>query len=139
MGSLPRRVVICTAALGMVIAGCAPDQPVPPEPSVSTTTAAGEPGVPRAAGVSPGGVTTRVDAAAAATESQYGQACLAAKRWFDERGGDPRSLVEDYLKTVQDPGFVGPATFDARWAELTPGQQAGVIMAAAGAADGVCG
>lgn len=136
MHVFPRSTAVCGTVLAILIAGCSSGEPGEPEPSVQTTTPAGQ--TPTAGGVSSGGVTTRVDAPAEATESQYGQACLAAKRWFDERGGDPRTLVEAYLKTVQEPGFVGPATFDARWAELTPGQQAGVVMAAAGAADGQC-
>lgn len=89
--------------------------------------------------VSPGGVTTEVNVPSEATESQYGQACLAAKRWMDERGGDPLTLVEPYLKTVQDPAFVGPGNFDTPWAQLTPAQQAGVIIAANAAANQKCG
>ena len=85
--------------------------------------------------VSPDGVTTVVDVPSEATENQYGQACLAAKRWFDE---NPEP-VEAYLKTVQADGAVGPATFDTSWADLTPAQQAGVIMAANAAARGECG
>jgi len=91
-----------------------------------------------AAGISPGGVTTSVDVPSEATESQYGQACHAARLWLDERHEDPRTLVEPYLRTLQDPAFVGPATFDAPWVQLTPPQQAGVIMAANAAADGQC-
>ena len=86
--------------------------------------------------VPPGGIG--ISSAAEATESQYGQACLAAKDWLDERGEDPKALVESYLKVVQDPAFVGPATFDTPWAQLTPAQQAGAIMAANGAAEGQC-
>ncbi len=93
---------------------------------------------PEAVGVSPGGVTTRVDVDSDATESQYGQACLAAKAWMDSQGGDPTTLVEPYLRTLQEPGFVGPGNFDTEWTKLTPAQQAGVIMAANGAANGEC-
>ncbi len=89
-------------------------------------------------GISPGGVTTSVDVPSAATESEYGQACHAARLWLGERREDPRTLVEPYLKMVQDPAFVGPGNFNTPWAQLTPAQQAGVIMAANAAADGQC-
>lgn len=102
--------------------------PLPPE-----STAAD------AVGVSPGGVTTRVDVPADAEESQYGQACLAAKRWMDDQGGDPLTLVEPYLKVLQQPGFRDPGNFNTPWDELTPAQQAGVILAVNGAAEGQCG
>jgi hypothetical protein len=92
-----------------------------------------------AVGVSPGGVTTRVDVPADAEESQYGQACLAAKRWMDAQGGDPLTLVEPYLKVLQQPGFRDPGNFNTPWNELTPAQQAGVILAVNGAAEGQCG
>ena len=97
-----------------------------------------EPTPPDAVEVSPGGVTTKVDVPSDATESQYGQACHAAKIWMDGPGGDPKSLVEPYLKTLQAPDAVGPGTFDTPWPELTPAQQAGVIMAANGAANAEC-
>ncbi len=93
---------------------------------------------PGATGISPDGVTTSVDVPSEATESQYGQACHAARIWLGERQQDPRTLVEPYLKTLQDPAFVGPATFDAPWVQLTPSQRAGVIMAVNAAADGQC-
>lgn len=105
---------------------------MPPAPSAATAQA-GPPGV------SPAGVTTRVDAPAAATESQYGQACLAAKRWMDDQGGDPSALVEPYLEMLQAHDVRDPGNFNAPWATLTPGQQAGVIMAANAAANGECG
>ena len=97
-----------------------------------------EPAPPDGVAVSPGGVTTRVDVPADATESQYGQACHAAKMWMDGQQGDPKALVEPYLQTVQAPDAVGPGSFDTPWPQLTPAQQAGVIMAANGAANGDC-
>jgi len=93
---------------------------------------------PGAVGVSPGGVTTRVDVPADATESQYGQACHAAKVWMDSQQADPKTLVEPYLKMVQEVDFTGPGNFNTPWANLTPAQQAGVIMAVTGAANGDC-
>jgi hypothetical protein len=89
--------------------------------------------------MSPGGVTTAVGAPADATESGYGQACLAAKAWFDARPGEQAATVEGYLQTVQAPGAVGPGSFNIPWADLTPGQQAGVILAVNAAANGECG
>jgi hypothetical protein len=73
-----------------------------------------------------------------ATESQYGQACHAAKVWMDSRQTDPKTLVEPYLKMVQAPDFTGPGNFNTPWANLTPAQQAGAIMAVTGAANGEC-
>jgi hypothetical protein len=148
------RAALCCAALALTAAGCgsggpttvsstASSQPtsssqpmstseLPPLPQEGATP-------PGAVGVSPGGVTTRVEVPSDATESQYGQACHAAKQWMDGHGGDPQSLVEPYLQMLQAPGASGPGTFDTTWAQLTPAQQAGVIMAATGAADGDCG
>ena len=93
---------------------------------------------PGAVGISPGGVTTKVDVPSDATESQYGQACHAAKVWMDGKQGDAQVLVESYLKTLQVDGAVGPGSFGTKWAQLTPAQQAGVIMAVSGAANGQC-
>ena len=93
---------------------------------------------PDAVGISPGGVTTKVDVPADATESQYGQACHAAKLWMDEQQVDPLTLVEPYLTVLQAPGASGPGSFNTPWAQLTPAQQAGVIMAVNGAAQGEC-
>src|SRR5579875_3533365 len=43
---------------------------------------------PGALGVSPGGVTTKVDVPADSNQDEYGQACRAAKAWMDQHGGD---------------------------------------------------
>jgi len=89
--------------------------------------------------VSPGGVTTRVDAPAGSSEEEYGQACHAAKVWMDQRGGDPQQLVEPYLATLQAPGAApGLGTFNTPWAQLTPSRQAAVIVAARAAAGNEC-
>jgi Putative lipoprotein LpqV len=113
-----------------------------PPPATGTTTEPAplpaEPVQPGAVGVSPGGVTTKVDVPADATESGYGQACHAAKVWMDEQQGDPQTLVEPYLKVLQTPGSSGPGTFNTPWAQLTPAQQSGVIIAVNGAANGEC-
>ena len=130
------------AATALVIAGCGGGG----GPASTTSTSTSEPpplppqpARPGAIEVSPGGVTTKVDVPADATESQYGQACHAAKVWMDGQQTDPKTLVEPYLKILQAPGFKGPGNFDTPWAQLTPAQQAGVIMAVEGAANGDCG
>ena len=134
-------VAVITALLTLSVAGCSSNgqQPSTSAPSTSELPPLpAEPAEPGAVGVSPGGVTTRVDVPADATESQYGQACHAAKVWMDSQQADPKTLIEPYLKMIQAPDFTGPGNFNTPWASLTPAQQAGAIMAASGAADGEC-
>ncbi len=145
MRRYPRRVALITTLLAFAVAGCSSNEQKPststPPPTTSTSELPplpAEPPQPGAVGVSPGGVTTRVDVPADATESQYGQACHAAKVWMDSQQADPKTLVEPYLKMVQAPDFTGPGNFNTPWANLTPAQQAGVIMAVTGAANGQC-
>jgi hypothetical protein len=143
MRRYPRRVALIAALLALIVAGCSSreQQPSTPPPTTSTSELPplpAEPAQPGAVGVSPGGVTTRVDVPADATESQYGQACHAAKVWMDSQQADPKTLVEPYLKMVQAPDFTGPGNFNTPWANLTPAQQAGVIVAVNGAANGEC-
>jgi protein-disulfide isomerase len=144
------RVVLVTAGLSVAANGCGSgQQPTPPHSTTSTTTASTTAGPetqaptqavpPNAIGVSPGGVTTKVDVPSEATESQYGQACHAAREWMDVQHADPKTLVEPYLKMLQQPAASGPGTFDTTWSKLAPAQQAGVIMAANQAARGECG
>jgi hypothetical protein len=140
-----RRVVVLVALMTLTVAGCSSnEQKSSPStaPPVSSTTEPpplpAEPAQPGAVGVSPGGVTTRVDVPADATESQYGQACHAAKVWMDGQQGDHTTLVEPYLKVIQAPDFTGPGNFNSPWATLTPAQQAGAIMAVTAAANGEC-
>ncbi|MGW0159205.1 lipoprotein LpqV [Mycobacterium sp. NPDC003323] len=135
-------ITVYAVAATVLLAGCGSEAPESPStPSAAPTSTTEAPRLPAEAAptggvrVSPDGVTTVVDVPSEATESQYGQACLAAKRWFDEH----REPVEAYLKTVQADGAVGPGSFDQPWVELTPAQQAGVIMAANAAARGECG
>ena len=143
MRRYPRRVALIAALLALIVAGCSSrgQQPSTPPPTTSTSelpTLPAEPAQPGAIGVSPGGVTTRVDVPADATESQYGQACHAAKVWMDSQQADPKTLVEPYLKMVQAPDFTGPGNFNTLWGNLTAAQQAGVIVAVNGAANGEC-
>lgn len=72
-------------------------------------------------------------------EGEYGLACQAAKVWMDSHGGDPHSLIEPYLATLQAPGATaGKATLNVPWAQLTPARQAAVIVAVQAAANGEC-
>ena len=89
-------------------------------------------------GMSPGGVTTRIDEPAQSTEEQYGQACLAAKDWMTAKGGDAHELVEPLLQEVQTAKDTSPVTFKKTWPELSTAQQAAVIVAVRAAADGGC-
>jgi len=91
-----------------------------------------------AIGVSPGGVTTRIDEPAQSTEEQYAQSCVATKAWMDAKGGDAKDLVEPYLKELQTSAAAGPATFNKTWGDLSAAQQAAVIIAVQAAADGGC-
>jgi hypothetical protein len=127
----------------LAVAGCSPNEQKPSTTPTTTATSElpplpAEPAKPGAVGVSPGGVTTQVDVPSDATESQYGQACHAAKVWMDGQHTDPKTLVEPYLTVVQAPDFTGPGNFNTPWANLTPAQQAGVIMAVTAAANGQC-
>ncbi|HTH88148.1 lipoprotein LpqV [Mycobacterium sp.] len=139
-----QRVALFCALLTLTVAGCSSTEHKPSTPTTPTAPTSeppplpAEPAQPGAIGVSPGGVTTRVDVPADATESQYGQACHAAKVWMDGQQGDPKTLVEPYLKMIQALDFTGPGNFNTPWANLTPAQQAGVIMAVTGAANGEC-
>jgi Putative lipoprotein LpqV len=138
------RVALFTGLLTLTVVGCSSNGQ---KPSTSTPQATStrelpplpaEPAQPGAVGVSPDGVTTRVDVPADATESQYGQACHAAKMWMDSQQADPKTLVEPYLKMLQGPDFTGPGNFNTPWGNLTSAQQAGVIVAVTGAANGDC-
>jgi Putative lipoprotein LpqV len=104
-----------------------------PTPSETATAA------PGAVAVSPDGVTTAVGAPAESTEEEYFQACRDAKEWMDQQGGDPKSQIEPYLKTVQSSDAPGPGTFGSPWSQLAPGRQAAVIVAVQAAADALCG
>jgi Putative lipoprotein LpqV len=141
MRGYAQRVALFCALLTLTVAGCSSTEQkssTPTTPTSELPPLPAEPAQPGAIGVSPGGVTTRVDVPADATESQYGQACHAAKVWMDGQQGDRKALVEPYLQVIQAPDFTGPGNFNTPWANLTPAQQAGVIMAITGAANGQC-
>lgn len=127
----------------LAVAGCSQgDQHGAPTPSSARQSdSAGRPGsVPAGAiGVSPGGVTTRVDVPAHSTEEEYYQACHAAKVWMD---GQPRagaSLFEPYLAMLQASPSGTAGSWNAPWSKLTPARQAAVIVAARAAANDECG
>lgn len=146
MRFFPQGLIVTAVVAAALVASCSSGQDTTaPATSAPTTTEESlaplppeGPAPPGAIGVSQDGVTTKVDVPAEATESQYGRACHTAKRWFDSQQGEPQSLVETYLKSIQVPESNGPATFNMPWAQLTPSQQAGAIMAAEGAATGQC-
>ncbi|MBW0015341.1 lipoprotein LpqV [Mycobacterium sp.] len=93
---------------------------------------------PDAVGVSPGGVTTRIDIPADSTEEEYFQACHAAKVWMEQhRTG--ASLLEPYLAMVQSSPSGTPGSWNTRWSELTLARQAALITAARAAANDECG
>jgi hypothetical protein len=137
-------LLLAAAATAMAIAGCSSGgqggQTSSAAPTATTTTSsATHTPAPGALEISPGGVTTAVGADAESTEEEYSQACQAAKTWFDQHGGDRKSQVEPYLKTLQDPSTPpGPATYNTPWAQLTPPRQAAAIVAAQAGADSLC-
>jgi hypothetical protein len=134
--------VVVAAGLSVTIAGCAHDvsgkATTAPAPS---SAVAGSPGSapPEAIGISPAGVTTRVDVPADSTEEEYFQACHAAKQWMEARPKTGESQLEPYLAMVQASHSGSAGTWGRRWADLTPARQAAVITAARAAANDECG
>ena len=94
---------------------------------------------PGAVGLSPAGVTTRVDVPADSTEEEYFQACYAAKLWMADQPKTGESLLEPYLAMVQTSPSPTAGSWNTRWADLTPARQAAVITAARAAANDECG
>lgn len=88
--------------------------------------------------MSPGGVTTAVGAPAESTEEEYSKACMTARAWMDQQGGDPKSQIEPYLGMLQSTDSAGPGTYGTPWSQLTPARQAAVIVAVRAAADALC-
>jgi Putative lipoprotein LpqV len=110
-------------------------------PPAQSSAVPNSPGpVPQGAiGVSPAGVTTRVDVAADSTEEQYFQACHAAKLWMDGQPNTGEPLIEPYLAMVQASPSGSAGSWNIRWADLTLARQAAVITAARAAANDECG
>jgi Putative lipoprotein LpqV len=108
-------------------------------PSTARPSAAPGPAPPGAVGLSPAGVTTRVDVPADSTEEEYFQACHAAKVWMEAQPRTGKSLFEPYLAMVQASPTGTAGSWNARWSELTPARQAAVITAARAAANDECG
>jgi hypothetical protein len=134
-------VVVATATVALMACssgggGHATSQAPAPAIRPGQSVEAGTP--PEPIGVSPDGVTTRVDVPAESTEEQYAQACMAAKKWMDSQGGDPTTLVDAMLKEVQTSTEPGPTTFGSTWAQLSTAQQAAVIVAVRAASQGGC-
>jgi hypothetical protein len=109
---------------------------VTPETSATSETSTAPPG---SVAVSPGGVTTAVGAPADSTEDEYFKACQAARVWMQQQGGDAKSQLEPYLRSVQSTDASSPGTFGTPWSQLAPERQAAVIVAAQAAADALCG
>ena len=131
------------AVVATLLAGCSSGggEKAEKAPSAAPSASEAQPGGPAAGGpigVSPGGVTTRIDEPAQSTEEQYGQSCLASKDWMTAKGGDLHDQVEPLLKEVQAGKEPSPVTFKKTWAELSSAQQAAVIIAVRAAADGGC-
>ena len=127
----------------MAVTGCSQGAPnggvAVPLPRPSGIPRGATPAPPGAVGVSPGGVTTRVDVPADSTEEEYFQACHAAKVWMEAQPGTGGSLFEPYLGMIQASQSGTPGTWNARWTDLTPARQAAVITAARAAANDECG
>jgi Putative lipoprotein LpqV len=94
---------------------------------------------PGTIGISPTGVTTKVDVPAESTEEEYFQACHAARVWMDAHPSTGDSLIEPYLAMIQASATGEAGSWNIRWADLSPARQAGVITAAQAAANAGCG
>jgi hypothetical protein len=135
-------ILVLTAGV-FAVAGCSHDaggsnatsSSARPAPS-SAVSATLPPGV---VGLSPAGVTTRVDVPADSTEEEYFQACHAAKLWMAAQPKTGESLLEPYLAMVQTSPSGGAGSWNTRWVDLTPARQAAVITAARAAANDECG
>lgn len=150
MRRYPQLTVGAVAVAVISVSGCSPDSgPEPASPASdspasspsgpATEQATPTPPPPGGVAISPGGVTTAVGAPAESTEDDYFQACIAARTWMEQRGDDLQAQIEPYLAMVQSTRSAGPATFGARWSELSAGQQSAVIVAVEAAADRMCG
>lgn len=145
MRRYPLRAAATAATLAIAaLTGCSSGTESEPASSPTATSAPStseetHTAAPGAVEVSPDGVTTAVGAPADSTEEEYFQACNAAKMWMEQQGGDRKTQIEPYLKSVQSSDAPGPGTFGAPWSQLAPGRQAAVIVAVQAAADELCG
>jgi Putative lipoprotein LpqV len=133
---------VAAAGLAVTVAGCTHEVSgrATSAPAASSAVAR-SPGSapPEAVGLSPAGVTTRVDVPADSTEEEYFQACHAAKQWMEAKPKTGESPLEPYLAMVQASPTGHPGTWNKKWADLTPARQAAVITAAKAAANDECG
>jgi hypothetical protein len=132
---LGQRGAVVVAAFLVAITGCSHGAPNGKVTSPSARPTSAPPG---AIGLSPGGVTTRVDIPADSTEEEYFQACHAAKVWMDAQPKTGRPLFEPYLAMVQASPSGTAGTWNAPWSDLTLARQAAVITAARAAANDEC-
>ncbi|MBW0018831.1 MAG: lipoprotein LpqV [Mycobacterium sp.] len=134
-------VIVATALVG--VAGCSHPADNGKSGTSSASSSAGSSNAvslpPGAIGVSPMGVTTRVDVPADSTEEEYFQACHAAKLWMDGQPKTGQSQFEPYLAMVQASPSGTAGSWNKRWVDLTPARQAAVITAAQAAAAEQCG
>jgi hypothetical protein len=137
-------VVVATGLLALT--GCshgapngtiAPSSARPQRPSGIPSGPVSAP--PGAVGLSPAGVTTRVDVPADSTEEEYFQACHAAKMWMEAQPRSGASLFEGYLAMVQASPSGTDGSWNARWSDLTLARQAALITAARAAVNDECG
>ena len=102
------RATLLTATALTVLTACGPDkQAAPAQTPAELPTQSHEHPAPGGMAVSPGGVTTAVDAPPAATESEFGQACHAAKMWMDAQHADPHEGVGELVGEGQHQARVG--------------------------------
>jgi len=141
-----RRQSRCAAAIAVsivVVTGCSSgtdtEPPSSPQATATTTMSETPTAAPGEVAVSPDGVTTAVGSPAESTEEEYFKACQAARTWMAEQGGDPKSQIEPYLKSLQSSDSAGPGTYGTPWSQLPPPRQAAVIVAVQAAADALCG
>jgi Putative lipoprotein LpqV len=136
-----RCAAVIAASIVAVGTGCSSGtDSEPPSPQATTTTTSETPtAAPGEVAVSPDGVTTAVGSPAESTEEEYFKACQAARTWMAEQGGDPKSQIEPYLKSLQSSDSAGPGTYGTPWSQLPPARQAAVIVAVQAAADALCG
>jgi hypothetical protein len=134
-------VVVATGLLA--VTGCSPGAPngkiAPSSARPSGIPSGPTSAPPGAVGLSPAGVTTRVDVPADSTEEEYFQACHAAKMWMEAQPRTGASLFEGYLAMVQASPSGNDGTWNARWSDLTLARQAALITAARAAANDECG